>query len=106
MNSPANKHDREYSHATPWTDIGGNHRRSMLPAFAAFGMALTLTMVASIAYTLCFEATTLGGWLPFAILMLAPMVGYAAGRVSIGPGRRNCAQRQTAASIFIERKCN
>lgn len=52
----------------------------MRPATAA---ALTLYTVALgwLAYTLCFTVTTLGGWLPAAVITLSPALFLALGLI-------------------------
>jgi hypothetical protein len=40
---------------------------------------IILLLVAWLAWTLCFEATQLGGYLPALLLTFGPVIGFAAG---------------------------
>lgn len=42
-----------------------------------FGLCAAVTIY--VAWQLCFEATTLGGWLPFLLLSFGPFFGVAIG---------------------------
>ena len=54
---------------------------------AALWLAFTMFMLMSacgiIAWTLCFEATDFGGWLPFALLTAGPLLGCIVGVVLV-----------------------
>ena len=50
-------------------------------------MLLTLILMTAvmsfIAHELCFEDSTFGGYLPFAVMVVAPMISFFAGRLSL-----------------------
>jgi uncharacterized membrane protein YecN with MAPEG domain len=65
--------------------LTGKSQRTNIWQMYITAIVLAFTgVVGVLGYALCFEDTSLGGWLPFMFILAGPLVGWFAAKVSRG----------------------